>query len=120
MVGSLYISDSWFTYEKSGEDGDATNEVWDRLEEEPLYRLSLVTGAADEQREENKGQVETGGENVDDQKIYKKPAVIYYIKMDRHVSLISIREFARTLIRNSNTFIYCRLHKSHPIEKAEF
>ena len=66
-----------FTYEKSGEDGDATNEVRDTLEEKPLYRLSVVSRASEEQREENKGQVETGGENVDDQKIYKKPAVNY-------------------------------------------
>ena len=49
----------------------------DTLEEKPLYRLSVVSGASEEQREENKGQVETGGENVDDQKIYKKPAVNY-------------------------------------------
>ena len=75
------MSYSWFTYQKSGEDGDAANEVGDSLEEKSLYRLRVITGSTDEQREENKGQVETGGENVHDQKIYKKPAVNYLVIM---------------------------------------
>ena len=45
----------------------------DSLEEKPLYRLGVLSGAAEEQREENKGQVETGRENVHDQKIHQKP-----------------------------------------------
>ena len=44
----------------------------DSLEEESLYRLGVVTWA-EEQGEEDEGQVETGGENVHDQEIYKKP-----------------------------------------------
>ena len=43
------------------------------LEEKLLDRLGVVTGFAYEQGEENQGQVETGGENVHDQKIHQKP-----------------------------------------------
>ena len=64
----------WFTYQKGGEDGDTANEVGDSLEEKSLEQLSVFTTLGDEQREEDKGEVKTGGENVDDEKIYQKPA----------------------------------------------
>ena len=74
QLSSHRVSYSWFTYQKGGEDGDAANKVGDSLEEKSLEQLSVVTTVGDEQREENEGEVETGGENVDDEKIYKKPA----------------------------------------------
>ena len=61
-----------YTYEKSGEDRDRTNKMGNSLEEKCLNRLSPVI-RAEEQGEEDQRQVETGGENVGDQEIYKKP-----------------------------------------------
>ena len=46
----------------------------DSLEEKSLYRLGVVTWA-EEQGEEDQGQVETGGENVGNQQVDKEPAM---------------------------------------------
>ena len=49
----------------------------DSLEQKSLYELRVLPRVGDEQGEENQGEEEAGGEDVDDQKIYKKPEINY-------------------------------------------
>ena len=70
--------DPSLTYKKGGEYGDTANEMRDRLEEETLHQLQVrvvTVWRGQEEREEDQGQVQTGGENVGNQQVDKEPAM---------------------------------------------